>query len=194
MKPTVKFTGIIVFLLCGALSATPIAETKLKVESGKMLFHLVKTMAGSDSQMTGLADQVSGSINLKEKTFDITMEINLKTFDLSGMYKFANERMHETYLESSKFPVANYKGTIVSYDPATGNAKVTGKMTIHGVTKDKVEIEGHVAPSQSGSGYLLTGGFKVNLKDFKITVPDIKLAKVSEMVDLKIKFELRSAD
>ena len=66
-------------------------------------------------------------------------------------------------------------------------------MTIHGTTKDNVEIEGVVTPSESGSGYLLTAGFKVNLNDYKIAVPDIKLAKVSEIVELKIKLELKSA-
>lgn len=196
MKKQTKIFGIvsiIAFLTYGSLAATPIAESKLKVESGKMLFTLIKTMAGSDSKMVGLANQVTGNVDMKAKTFDFTMDITLESFALSGQYKFANDRMHETYLESAKFATANYKGTIVSYDPATGKAKVTGKMTIHGSTKDNVEMEGLVTKSESGSGYLLTAGFKVNLNDFKIAVPDIKLAKVSEIVELKIKLELKSA-
>ncbi len=196
MKKQTNFFGIvsiIAFLTYGSLAATPIAESKLKVESGKMLFTLIKTMAGSDSKMVGLATQVTGNVDMKAKTFDFTMDITLESFGLSGQYKFANDRMHETYLESAKFATANYKGTIVSYDPATGKAKVTGKMTIHGTTKDNVEIEGLVTKSESGSGYLLTAGFKVNLTDYKIAVPDIKLAKVSEMVELKMKLELKSA-
>lgn len=197
MKIQNKFFGIVSllgFLAYSSLSAGPtIAESKLKVESGKMLFTLVKTMAGTDSKMVGLAKQVSGNVDMKAKTFDFTMDITLDSFALDGQYKFANDRMHETYLESAKFATANYKGTILSYDPATGKAKVSGKMTIHGTTKDNVEIEGVVTPSESGSGYLLTAGFKVNLNDYKIAVPDIKLAKVSEIVELKIKLELKSA-
>lgn len=52
-------------------------------------------------------------------------------------------------------------------------------------------VEGHVVPSKSGKGYLLTSGFKVNLNDFKIEVPNTKLTKVKEIVELKFKFELR---
>ncbi len=188
-----KILGLILFIAYSSLSATAISETKLKVDSGKMLFTLIKTMAGSDSKMIGLANQITGNVDMKAKTFDVNMDISLDSFSLSGDYKFANDRMHETYLESTKFSSASYKGTIVSYDPATGKAKVKGKMTIHGTTKDNVEIEGIVTPSESGSGYLLTAGFKVNLNDYKITVPDIKLAKVSEIVELKMKLELKSA-
>lgn len=183
----VLFTGYM------SLSATPISETNLKVDSGKMLFTLIKTMGGVDSKMVGLANQVTGKIDMKGKTFEFNMDINLESFSLSGDFKFANDRMHETYLESAKYNSASYKGTIVSYDPATGKAKVTGKMTIHGTTKDNVEIEGLVKPSESGSGYLLTSAFKVNLNDYKIAVPDIKLAKVNEIVELKMKLELKSA-
>jgi len=196
MKTHIKFLsslGIILFLAFGSLAATEISETNLRVDSGKMLFTLIKTMAGTDSKMVGLANQISGNIDMKAKTVDFKMDITLASFSLSGNYKFANDRMHETYLESTKFSVASYKGTIVSYDPATGNAKVKGKMTIHGTTKDNVELEGIVKPSESGSGYLLTSSFKVNLTDYNITVPDIKLAKVSEMVDLKMKLELKSS-
>lgn len=185
---------LILFFVYGALAATPIPENRLKVESGKMLFTLVKTLVGSDAKMTGLANDISGTIDMKGKTFNFTMDISLDSFFLSGKFKFANERMHATYLESSKFATANYKGTIVSYDPANGKAKVNGKMTIHGVTKENVEMEGLVGPSESGKGYLLTAGFKENLNDYKITVPDTKVAKVSEIVELKIKIELRSAE
>jgi polyisoprenoid-binding protein YceI len=183
-----------------ALSATTLPEGKLKVESGKMHFTLVKTSSsGYDpemtefSSMTGLANDLTGYVNLKDKTFDMTLNVSLDSFSLSGKFKFANNRMHETHLESFKFSTTNYKGTIVSYDPATGLAKVTGKLTVHGVTKDNVTIEGKVTPSKVTKGnFLLTADFKVNLKDFSIEVPNTKLTKVSEIVKLKIKIELKS--
>lgn len=199
MKQTMKtiygITALAVLFAFNALSADAvnIKEEKLKIESGKMLFTLIKTMAGSQSKMTGLASQMTGSFDMKAKTFDITMQINLNSFALGGEYKFANDRMHETYLESSQHPTANYKGTIVSYDPASGKAKVKGTMTIHGTKKENVAIDGLVVPSAGGSGYLLTADFTVNLNDYKIAVPDIKLAKVNEIVSLKMKIELRGA-
>jgi len=195
MKKTYGIAAIAVFFAFNALGAdaVKIKEEKLKIESGKMLFTLIKTMAGSESKMSGIASQMTGAFDLKAKTFDITMQINLASFAMGGQYKFANDRMHETYLESSQYPTANYKGTIVSYDEASGKAKVKGTMTIHGTKKDNVTIDGLVVPSASGSGYLLTADFNVNLKDYNIAVPDIKLATVKEIVSLKMKIELRGA-
>ncbi len=192
--------SLALFMIYGALSATTLPGGKLKVESGKMHFTLVKTSSsGYDpemtefSSMTGLANEISGFVDMKEKTFDMTMDINLDSFSLSGKFKFANNRMHETHLESFKFATANYKGTVVSYEPTTGIAKVIGKMTSHGVTKDNFTIEGKVVPSKTTKdNYLLTADFKVNLRDFNIEVPNTKLTKVSEIVKLKIKIELRA--
>ncbi|HNH09649.1 MAG TPA: YceI family protein [Leptospiraceae bacterium] len=195
MKTTYGIAALAVLFAFSSLNAdaVKIKEDKLKIESGKMLFTLIKTMAGSESKMTGLASQMTGSFDMKAKTFDITMQINLNSFALGGEYKFANDRMHETYLESSQYPSANYKGSILSYDPVSGKAKVKGTMTIHGTKKENVTIDGLVVPSASGSGYLLTADFLVNLKDYNIAVPDIKLATVKEIVSLKMKIELRGA-
>ncbi len=194
MKTNFGTAAIAVLFAFNSLSADALKiEEKLKIESGKMLFTLIKTMAGSESKMSGIANQMTGSFDLKAKTFDITMQINLNSFALGGEFKFANDRMHETYLESTQYPTANYKGTIVSYDENTGKAKVKGTMTIHGTKKDNVTIDGLVVRSTSGSGYLLTADFNVNLKDYNIAVPDIKLAKVKEIVSLKMKIELRGA-
>ncbi len=203
IKKSKHFSWIISIILCVAyssLSATQLPEGKLKVESGKMLFTLVKkSSSGYDpsmtefASMTGLANEVSGYVDMKEKTFDITMDVTLAGFSLGGKFKFANNRMHETHLESSKFATTNYKGTIISYDPETGIAKVTGKMTAHGMTKDNFTMEGKVVPSKvNKGGYLLTAAFKVNLRDFSIEVPNTKLTKVSEIVKLKIKLELKA--
>jgi len=186
-----------VYFTYGTLSAVPIKEDRLKVESGKMLFTLKKkNSSGFDPDMvksetmTGMANRASGYVSLKEKTFDITMDVGFDSFFLGGKFKFANNRMHETYLESSKYNSVNYKGTVISYDEESGKAKVKGKMTLHGVTKDNFSTEGTVTPSKSGKGYLLTVSFNVNLRDFGIQVPNTKITKIREMVALKIKLEL----
>jgi len=197
-KYTFLLLTLVLFCVYGGLSATTISEPKLKVESGKMLFTLVKTnSSGYDpsmtdsAKMTGMANQTSGSVNMKEKTFDVTMDVSLNSFFLGGKFKFANGRMHETHLESFNFASMNYKGNIESYDNSTGKAKLTGKMSAHGITKDNFAIEGKITPSKSGNGYLFASDFKVNLKDFKIEVPKTKLTKVSPIVKVKIKLELR---
>lgn len=192
-------TSMTVYLAYGILSAVPISEDRLKVESGKMLFTLKKkNSSGFDPDMvksetmTGMANRASGYVSLKDRTFDITMDVSIESFFLGGKFKFANSRMHETYLESSKYNSVNYKGTIVSYDEESGKAKVKGKMTLHGVSKDNFSTEGIVTASKSGKGYLLTVSFNINLRDFGIQVPNTKITKIRETVALKIKLELKA--
>ncbi|HNF15114.1 MAG TPA: YceI family protein [Leptospiraceae bacterium] len=196
-KSFITISGLIIYLTYGMLSAVPVKEDRLKVESGKMLFTLKKkNSSGYDPDMvksetmTGMANRASGTVNMKDRTFDITMDVGLETFFLGGKFKFANTRMHENYLESSKYSSVNYKGTIVSYDEESGKAKVKGKMTLHGVSKDNFSTEGTVTVSKSGKGYLLTVSFNVNLRDFGIQVPNTKITKIREMVALKVKLEL----
>lgn len=174
--------------------AVEIKEAKLTLGSASsMKFTLIKTMAlTGESKMTGRATNITGTIDMTGKTLSISMPINEKSFQLDGEYKFANSRMHEEYLESSQYGTASYEGTILSYDSATGSAKVKGKMTIHGTTKDNFELTGRVTPAKT-EGYRLECDFKVNLNDFNVKTPDIKLAKVSNIVTLNAAFHLKEA-
>ncbi|MCB1157837.1 MAG: YceI family protein [Leptospiraceae bacterium] len=181
--------------LCFSISsiyAVEITESKLSVDSvnSKMLFSLTKTMLGQKSNMNGLASKFSGSVNMDTKDVDITLSMRDEDFKLSGSFKYANTRMHETYLHSGKYPTARFVGKIASYDPATGNAKVTGDLTIHGTTKPYT-LNGKV--SKEGSAYLLKSAFTVDLTKFGMEVPDIKLATVDKTVELKAKIYLRKA-
>ena len=193
-------TTIFFALVYSSLSATEIPDSQLSVQSGRMLFTLVKkSSSGYDpsmteyASMTGVANKVSGLINMTEKTFDVTMDMSLESVSLGGKFKFANNKMHETYLESFKFGSANYKGTIQSYNSANGKAKVIGDMTVHGITKENFAVSCLIEKSKSGKGYLFIADFKVNLNDFNIEVPNTKITKVSEIVTLRIKLELKKA-
>ena len=191
---TICFT---LFFISGVLNSTPIVEDKLKVESGKMLFTLVKLVGSgydkemvNDESMTGLAEQIYGKMNLKENTFDVSIDVNPKNFFVGGKFKFANPKMHDSHLESFKFGTMNFKGLIDSYDSITGIAKVTGTMTAHAVSINNFKMEGKVTSKKNGNGYLLASDFAINLHDFKIKMPDTKLTKINSIVKVKMKLEL----
>jgi polyisoprenoid-binding protein YceI len=193
VKNIISLTVFLLFLVT-SIDSVEIKEPKLEVSSGKMMFTLIKTtMLAGKSEMNGLASVFSGSVNMADKTFDFTASLKNEDFQLSGGYKYANPRMHEDYLESAQYPTAKFVGTILSYDPTTGTAKVNGKMTLHGVTKDNIAITGNVTKNKSGEGYELKSTFKVKLSDYKIKAPDMGVATVSELVELKVKLELRTA-
>ena len=48
-KNFLTIISLVLFMGYASLSATEISETNLKVDSGKMLFTLVKTMGGSNA-------------------------------------------------------------------------------------------------------------------------------------------------
>lgn len=171
------------FLLVSIAQAVEVTEQKLSVSSGRMLYVLVKTEWEITAKMSGIADEFYGTVDLPSKTFNITASIKRDNFYLTGAYKYANDLMHEGFLESDTFNNANFQGQITSYDTNTGDIKVTGKMKIHGVTKENVEITGKLKRGEA-KGYLFTSTFKVNPKDYNMEPPKIK------EVDVSIKLEL----
>ena len=165
-----------------SIHAVEVSETKLKIKTGKMLYVLVKTEWEIAAKMSGIAEEFYGSVDVQTKTENISTSIKHQNFYLTGAYKYANDLMHEGFLESDKYTTANFQGTIISHDTATGDIKVKGKMAIHGVTKENVEISGKL--KQEANGYLFTSAFKINPKDYNMEPPKIK------EVDVSVKFEL----
>lgn len=147
-----------------------------------MLFTLVKTEWDITAKMSGVADEFDGSVDIQAKTLNISVSVRRENFYLTGAYKYANDLMHEGYLESETYHTANFNGEIISYDKTNGEITVKGKMKIHGVTKNNVEISGKL--KKQDQGYLFTSNFKVNPKDYKMEPPKIK------EVDVNVKFEL----
>ena len=189
----IKYCVTIFLCLHYSLLSADLKNQKLNIVSGKALFTLVKTTPQGDSKMSGLASKISGNLDLQEKKVNVKMDIGHENFQLSGQFKFANNRMHETYMESKKYPQAGYSGRIVSFDPGSGKASALGSFTLHGVTKENVALDGTIEKTTNPSEYLLVCSFSINLNDYKIPVPDIKLAKVNEIVQIKVKFVLREA-
>lgn len=172
----------IFFFAVSLVHSVEVSESKLKISSGKALFTLVKTEWDVTAKMSGVAEEFYGTVDVASKKVSIFVSIKHDSFYLTGAYKYANDLMHEGYLESETYHTANFEGTITAHDTTSGDIKVVGKMQIHGVTKDNVEIIGKL--KKHGKGYLFTSNFKINPKDFKMEPPKIK------EVDINVKFEL----
>ena len=182
MKIVMNMLLIYGILFFSGLNAVQVTESRLKVKAGKILYTLVKTEWETTAKMSGVGEKFSGTVDVEGKKVDITASVKRDSFYLTGEYKFANDLMHEGYLESEVFPTANFQGEIISYDTSSGDIKVKGKMTIHGVSKENVEIAGKLKKDKNG--YLFTSNFKVNPKEFKMDPPKIK------EVDIAFKLEL----
>lgn len=108
-------------------------------------------------------------------------------------FKFKNslmqEHFNENYMESTKYPKSVFKGKInEAIDwKKNGNYDVTttGILVIHGASKER-NLKGTL--SIEGDKITLSSDFDVPLKDHKIDVPTIVMAKIAENISVKNKF------
>lgn len=90
-------------------------------------------------------------------------------------FQFENQKMeddfNEDYMESTKYPKANFKGNITNISEidlsknGTYPAKVKGSLTIHGVTKD-ITSDGTI--EVKGPKVIAKSKFNIAVKDFNI--------------------------
>ncbi|WP_317899062.1 YceI family protein [Aurantibacillus circumpalustris] len=125
----------------------------------------------------------SASVVFKTTTNDIQMSISVQNFKFKNA--LMEEHFNENYMETTKFPKCVFKGKInetVDYTK-DGEQKVTitGKMELHGVTKD-VTIDGTV--SKTGNDLKLYSKFKVKVSDYNIKVPSMYVKNIAEVVDV----------
>lgn len=103
------------------------------------------------------------------------------------------EHFNENYLESEKFPKADFKGTIVNnnmvhYDKdGSYTVTVKGKLTIHGETRE-VETPGKLVVQ--GSKIIATAGFSLLLSDYKIAIPGVVADKLNKAAKIEISCSL----
>ena len=104
------------------------------------------------------------------------------------------EHFNENYVESDKFPRGSFAGRLIdpaSLDPnslPTGNVKVKGQLTIHGITNN-IEAEGRV--SREGDRLALSSSFYIKLSDYKISIPALVKDKVSNTVKIIVNCNLQ---
>lgn len=122
---------------------------------------------------------------LNTASSDIQVRLTIQNFKFKNA--LMEEHFNENYLESQKFPNAVFKGKInekVDYTK-DGETKVTvtGKMEIHGVTKDET-YEGVVI--KKGNEITVKCKFKVKVADYNIKVPSLYVKNIAEIVDVDV--------
>ena len=125
------------------------------------------------SNVRGELGKVSGTINVDDK--DITKSTVEASIDVAGINTRDAKRDEHLrspdFLDVSKFPNITFKSTKV--EKAGAGLKVTGNLTLHGITKEVVlSVEGPMPAvkdpwGNTKSGFTATG--KLNRKDFGIT-------------------------
>lgn len=121
------------------------------------------------------------------KTGNIQFAVLMKGFAFERA--LMEEHFNENYVESNKFPKAEFKGEIKDNDEinylkdGTYTMKVKGKLILHGESND-VDTEAIII-IQNGK-ISTTADFSVKLSDYKISIPGLVADKISKTVKIKV--------
>ena len=119
-------------------------------------------------------------------TGDIVFSIPIKEFQFAK--SLMKEHFNDKYMDSEKLPKSTFQGKITGYQvDAAGvqQAKATGKLTIHGITKD-IDVPGTV--EIANGKVILKSTFVVKLEDYEITRPQLLWKNIAEQVEVKVEF------
>jgi hypothetical protein len=177
MKTIKIIAGSLLLFLATAIHA----QGKFYTKSGKISFF----------SSTALEDIAAINKNviavLDPKTGDLQFAALMKGFEFKKA--LMQEHFNADYVESDKFPKAEFKGQIannsdVKYS-ADGNytVKVKGKLTIHGVSQD-VETSGTVTVKEGKP--TLSSTFNVLVADYDITIEKLYQDNIAKSIKVTV--------
>lgn len=126
-----------------------------------------------------------GSSAINANTGDIIFKVPNTSFRFKK--KLMQEHFNENYMESDKYPVSEFKGKLEKPIDVSKNGNysvnVSGKLTVHGVTKDyrsvaEIVVNNGVATAKSV--------FKVKVADHNIKIPSLVFKNIAEIVEVRI--------
>lgn len=170
--------SIFVLLLC--LFSTFIFAQKFSTETGSISFFsdaAIEDITASNKMVGSLFNATTGDLVYIVKVTDFIFPKALM-----------REHFNEKYMESEKFPKASFNGKLKGFNTnAKGeqNVTATGKLTMHGVTKD-VEVPGTI--QFEGGKAIMKAKFMVVLADYNIKIPKLVWQNIAEQIEVKIDF------
>jgi polyisoprenoid-binding protein YceI len=175
MKKLLAFTVLLA-------AATGLQAQKFTTKTGHISFFSTTPLENIEAHNY----KAQSVLDLTKGTLDFAVLIKSFEFEKALMQQHFNE---EGYMNSDKFPNAVFKGTIVDFakldltQNGSHNVKVTGDLTMHGVTKS-ITADGKV--HVKGGVYGAFSEFYVKLADFGISVPGGAGAKIAEKIKVTV--------
>jgi hypothetical protein len=124
---------------------------------------------------------------LDAKTGAIQFAVLMKGFEFAKA--LMQDHFNENYIESDKFPKGEFKGQVENTSSlnltqdGTYPVNVTGKLTMHGVTKD-VKADGKIVV---GDGKVVASSdFAILLSDYDIKIPSLVENNISNTININV--------
>jgi len=185
MSKTIRAsTTLFIFLVVWLTSLTVgISQQRYFAEKSSVTFFsdgVIEDISATNAKVTSIYDITTG---------EIAYLISIKDFQFVN--KLMQVHFNEKYMESEKYPKSSFQGKVSGFDATKAGSqsvKATGKITIHGVTKD-VEIPG--TAELKGSLVFVKAKFPVKLLDYNIKVPQIVWQNIAQTVEVTVDFTYR---
>jgi polyisoprenoid-binding protein YceI len=170
-------TLFITINLCAQSLAPVDSASEISFKIKNLGFNTTGSFSGLAGNITFIPDNPDGC------SFDVNIEA--KTVN-TGVELRDNHLRSEDYFDVKNYPQIRFVSEKVSGTKKNGTLFVSGKLTMKGITKD---ISFPFTAQPMGDGYLFSGEFKLNRRDFKVgggsTVSD-KLTVMLKVVARKV--------
>ncbi len=169
---------VVLFLF---LPCLVMAQGKFYTKSGRISFFSstsIENIEAVNRNVVTLLDSQTGSLQFA---------VLMKGFEFKKA--LMQEHFNDNYVESGRFPKAEFKGQLTNYTEinytvnGTYTAKVKGKLTIHGETKD-IETNGTVTVKEGK--VVLNAVFTVLVADYKISIPKLYRDNISKTIRVTV--------
>ncbi len=177
----------LLFLLAFSVATTTtFGQNKFLTKNGKIFFDC--TTPSSPEKIQGTNDKTMSVIDASTGAIEFALLMKAFSFEKALM----QEHFNENYVESDKFPKANFKGIITNMNSISISkdgsypATIKGQMTLHGITKE-ITASGTINV-KGGAITTAKSEFKLLLSDFGIDVPSVVSDKLAK--EAKITIEL----
>jgi hypothetical protein len=173
--------SLVTFLILSITALSAQAQGKFYTKSGKVSFF-------SSTPLEDIsALNKSAVMILDTKSGELQVAALVKGFEFKKA--LMQEHFNDSYMESQKLPRAEFKGQInnnseINYSKdGTYTAKVSGKLTIHGVTKD-VEVSGTITVKDGKPS--LNSRFDVLVADYNIKIEKLYRDNIAKSIKITV--------
>lgn len=174
----------LLLLICfSVLGAGVLSAQRFFTKSGTIGFDA--TSSSSPERIEGMNRSATCVVDTKSGAIQFAVLMKGFAFERALM----EEHFNENYVESHKFPKAEFRGKIKDIEgidfskDGTHTVKVKGDLTMHGETEE-VETTGKLVIQ--GGKINATADFTVKLSDFNISIPGLVADKVSKSARISV--------
>jgi polyisoprenoid-binding protein YceI len=167
-----------IFILAGTIAS---AQDKFFTKNGRISFVSkgnIETIEANHKSVTCVLDSKTGTVQ-----FSVLM----RGFEFRKA--LMQEHFNENYVESDKFPRSEFRGQVsnnsaIDYaKDGVYDAKVKGKLTIHGIARD-IETDGKI--TVKGGKPQANATLGILLSDYNISIPGVVKENINNKVTITI--------